>query len=171
MDEYVDIKDIGVEIEREESDDELCKVYQIQPYEGGCCFMEVGVAAQLFDTVVTDFKYRGKDYVIISCLYNKEKIDKLGNGCIYPIFKISLDNNRFISYNLNVFSHKVSGGKLIDFLSTDRNKIKLNGFFTTTLCDGTRYIILDKGSTFKKGEDGIKKLIQFLPKTVDMVLS
>lgn len=136
-----------------ESTDNI-NTYQIQMYEGSCCIMHVGVMTKLYDTLITEFTYKDKQYALTSCLYNKEK---LSGRTVIPIFKIAqVGKESFLSYNFN------TNLNVTDHLSTFDFKVKLEGVFTVTVYDKeSSVIVLHTDEQFDQDE-AIELLLSFI---------
>jgi hypothetical protein len=79
------------------------------------------------DTIISNFKYKNINCSLCSCLYTYYKLKQLDKVNEYPIFKLYMDNNIIISFNL------LSNTDIFDNISSSDNKIILSSSYNLNI--------------------------------------
>lgn len=128
-DEYVKI----VDIVKKDIEDNINKVYQLQPHKNNALIQHVGNMLNVYDQNIHTIDIKNYKCHIVGKIYDTDKINKYVNNKCIPIITILIcENNNnypsaYLSYN---FNFNILGS---EYLSTKDNKIFIDGSYSITL--------------------------------------
>lgn len=157
MADFINIKDIVGNCELEPIDKQ--KMYQIQLHDNkkSALIMHIGYSNCISDIVLSEYKYCGKEYHIISCFIDDEIINS--NAYILPIISILITTRKnkttYMQYNF-VLNNQEPNNKIT---STIDNKVYLSGTFTITYHVDNKYTVLKKYNDGLDIDSAIKEML------------
>lgn len=163
-DEYVKIMDIVKDDNKNDVvNDNLIKVYQLQPYKNSALIMHVGNMINVFDQNIHTIDIENLKCHIVGKIYDNDKLEKHLDNKIIPIITVLIckDNNNYpsayLSYNFNVKNVENN------YLSTKDNKIFIDGNYSISLhLINKKYVVLECMDDYVGQDDMMEQLTKYL---------
>ncbi len=171
--EYIDISKLKVNYLDENYEEKNDPVYQVQPIinTNKATIMEVGKFKKVPEVLINQFDLSPKERcLILSSIFNKNDLQKISKKCSFSIIRILVNYNSgkklkpigCLMLFFHTFAHYKKSICITEYLSSEDNIVKLDGYFSISFHYDEKKIILENSREYCGTPKMIDKMIAYL---------